>query len=275
MKVSYNNTNNLFSNDSSDVLIEVGDYGAAIAWYNKETLSISGVKLYQFKNNNALEITGHLSQIFKENNFEEKTTTIFFDFQESVLVPDKFYNIENEDDILNLMFGIKDSIVKSEKFNLSNRDKSADVINVYRIEHEVNSLVNTYFPGTKTYHSSTMQVKDAENGLNVSLFNNSIKVLLKEDGEFKFIKHFNYKTPVDVVYCLLDVCKNYNVSPENIVVKLKGMIDKESNLYKEIEKYFMLVKFETPAPEVSFNLPVDELSNHYFVNLTHLIKCVS
>ena len=123
MKVSYNNTNNLFSNDSSDVLIEVGDYGAAIAWYNKETLSISGVKLYQFKNNNALEITGHLSQIFKENNFEEKTTTIFFDFQESVLVPDKFYNIENEDDILNLMFGIKDSIVKSEKFNLSKRDK--------------------------------------------------------------------------------------------------------------------------------------------------------
>ena len=275
MKVSYNNTDKLNANNSTEIIMEIGEYGVSIAWYNPQTNSIEGVKSYQFKNNNSSEIAGHLSEIFKEKFIQGKLTTLFIDFKEFMITPEKFYRFENNSEALNLLFGKKDSILKDEKIKALNNSNLEDAFNIYRVEKEIYSVINNFYPDSAIFHSSSKQIEIAENGLTLSIFNNIIKLLLKDDDGFKFIKHFNYKTPLDVVFVLLDVCKNYNVSPQNIQLNLKGMIDKESNLFKEIEKYFMNVSFELPHADVNFNFQNDEESNHYFSNLTHLIKCVS
>ncbi len=275
MKVSYNNTDNLDLNNPTDIVMEIGEYGVSIAWYNSQTNSIEGVKSYQFKNNNSSEIADHLSEIFKENFIQGKRATLFLDFKESMITPEKYYNSETNSEALNLLFGKKDSILKDEKIKLLNHSNLENAFNIYRVEKDIYSVINNFYPDSNIYHSSSKQIEKAENGLTLSIFNNIIKLLLKDDDGFKFVKHFNYKTPLDVVFVLLDVCKNYKVSPQNIQLNLKGMIDKESNLFKEIEKYFMNVKFELPHADVKFNFQNDEESNHYFSNLTHLIKCVS
>lgn len=275
MKVSYNNTDKLDLHSPSHVVMEIGEYGVSIGWYDKETLSINGVKLYQFKHNSGIDIANHLSEIFKDNLVQDKSTAIFFDFKESTIIPEEFYNIETDSDVLNILFGKKDAVVKSEQLSLLNNAVSEKAFNVYRVEPGINSVINVFYPGCNVYHSSSKQIEKAEKGLTVSIFNNIIKVLLKDEEGFKLIKHFNYKTPLDVAFILLDVCKVYKASPEKIELNLNGMIDIESNLFKEIEKYFKNVNFASPDPDVIFNLQNDEEANHYFSNLTHLIKCVS
>lgn len=275
MRVSFNNTDKLDLLNPLNLIMEIGEYGASIAWYDKETLSINGIKLYQFKHNNGGEIAGHLAEIFKENLIKDKNITIFLDFKESMIIPEKFYNIETNPDALNILFGKKDGVVKSEKLSFSNSSNSEVAFNVYRIEPVINSVINAYYPNSIIYHSSSKQIEKAEMGLTAYIFNNVIKLLLKDEEGLKIVKYFNYKTPLDAAFVLLEVCKNYKISPETIQLNLNGMIDKESNLFKEIEKYFMNVNFASPEPDVIFNLQNDEDANHYFSNLTQLIKCVS
>ena len=83
------------------------------------------------------------------------------------------------------------------------------------------------------------------------------------------VQYFNYTTPADVCYHLLNVAERFEVAPSSIRLTLSGMIDVDSTLYKEVYKYFLHVNFATTHDfEVAEGF--EGLPSHFYHHLTAL-----
>ena len=82
-------------------------------------------------------------------------------------------------------------------------------------------------------------------------------------------RSFSYSIPEDVIYQLLNVCKQFGLSQQHVKLSLSGLIDKQSALYKEIFQYFIHVGFR----EATWNN--EDYPAHFFTSFNDLARCVS
>lgn len=68
----------------------------------------------------------------------------------------------------------------------------------------------------------------------------------------QIVQTFNFKTSKDAVYHMLNVCHQFQAN--EVGVKLSGMIEKDSNMLKEIHKYFLTITY-TDLP-LSLNMQI-------------------
>lgn len=274
MKISYNKTDKIKNYSHLSTIVEISDSGLSIAYYNKDAMAIKGVKIFDFKNSDDTEIASRLETIFSENIYNRERLSIFLDQKESLIIPDADEFLKDKEKMLDLFFGSKNNKSFSDTIKLS-FPHTANAVNIYRVAPEIKNKIEQFIPTVKFAHSSSSQIEEAVKGMTVIFQNYYFKIILMTDSGFKFIKHFNYKTPADVSYFMLWVCKNYEVSPLEIDVIIKGMVDKDSNLFEEMEKYFRNINFSTPDKDVLLDFDCDADNLHFFRNLTHLVKCVS
>jgi hypothetical protein len=140
----------------------------------------------------------------------------------------------------------------------------------------VHTVITKSFPGAAVRHSSSMQLQaSGTTDIHCIVFHNTIKVILFNRGQLQFVQQFHYKTPEDVVYHLLNTCEKYDVTVNEVVLMLSGMIDARSNLYQELYKYFLNISFAAVSDEVFLSPDIKTFPAHFFSHLTALAKCVS
>ena len=91
------------------------------------------------------------------------------------------------------------------------------------------------------------------------------------NGKLLISQHYNYTGHEDVLYYLLRTCQQYGLSQEMITLKVSGLIDKQSALYKELYQYFIHLELRDPG----WQLPSNDIPAHYFTSLKDLFLCVS
>ena len=106
-------------------------------------------------------------------------------------------------------------------------------------------------------------------------FHNSIKVFLFNGPALQLVQQFNYDTPVDAAYHLLNCCEQYNLAAAEITLMLSGMIDEQSKLYTELYRYFLSIEFEQTDKEIELHDRIKFYPSHFFSHLTGLASCVS
>jgi hypothetical protein len=99
-------------------------------------------------------------------------------------------------------------------------------------------------------------------------------VLLRKQGQLQLIQNFEFNTPEDVAYHVLNVCKNFEVDASATVVTVSGMIDANSNLYNGLYKYVASVKFYELPGNHNYAAAIKEHPAHYFSHLFALASCV-
>ncbi|MEJ7625845.1 MAG: DUF3822 family protein [Ferruginibacter sp.] len=264
------------------MLVETGWYGIVFAWYKSDPLSLEGVLSYNF-NDKILpgELPELLTGIFKKNKIFEtpfSTTSVFYNFKESVIVPGNYYKEVNREKVLDLFYGEPtDSLVMTDFINYDTGIADTEEIsNIYRVPRAIHQVITENLPGALFRHSSSMQVQvDTNADLHCILYHNTIKVILIKDSRLQLIQQFDYITPEDVTYHLLNTCDKYNVDSKQVVLVLSGMIDEKSNLYSELYKYFLNINFESVSDEIFLSAAIRQYPSHFFSPLTALAKCVS
>lgn len=267
---------------SLQMLMETGWYGVSFAWYNNDPLSVEGILSYNFNEGiTGTEIGSSLESILNREsifNNQSGSVNVFYNFKESLLIPGKYYNEENSDKQLATVFGTcSDCINKTDIINYDfGIGNMQEIYNIYSIPQAVNDIISKKFPGAGIRHSTSMQLLHSGNtNLHCIVFYNSIKVILFSRSQLQFVQQFNYKTPEDVVYHLLNTCDKHDIAINDVVLFLNGMIDVQSNLYHELYKYFLNISFEPVSDEVFLSANIKAFPPHFFSHLTALAKCVS
>lgn len=273
MKAAFNIPPSAGENNSLHLLVETGDYGVSIIWFIKDPFSVKGLAIFN-KPDDEEEI--NLEEIFKSQEAflsNISSTTICYDFKETLLIPDDYHDLSAAEVALNLLYGEGISMVLN-----NDQVTSSNIYNYYRVKKQTEAFFTRKFPANKTFHSSSLLIGHLNKSADILyciILHNSFKVLLYKDGTLQFVQQFNYSVPEDVAYHLLNVCEQHDIKPLDVQLQISGMIEKKSALYQELYKYFMNITLGFGNNSISALKEIMDLPFHFFSHLTALALCVS
>ena len=271
MKTICNIPHDWSQDNQVNVIAEIGDFGITIMLLQDKSNHISGLSVYGFDLDD--EIYETLLTLFKNveiNRNKIKEMRVFYNFKASLLVPQKYYNPMLNDHMINLMHG--EGFEEEIKIDSI---KEFEMLNLYRVPNEVVNYFKLNFPEAKYYHSTSHQINKPSEGnvIRCLVFYDAIKLILQNNGSLIFTQQYQIKSPENVVYHLLNCCKQHDISPNEVSINISGMISVDSTLYEHIYNYFLNVTLEQHDNEFSFIETLDQFPKHFFTHLTELSQC--
>ena len=129
------------------------------------------------------------------------------------------------------------------------------------------SYINFFTAVLKSYNGYTSSDQIA-----IHFSPNQFSVLVKKSGQLQLAQVYSYQTPLDVVYYLLKIVEEFNLSKEVTALIISGLIEENSDLYKELYQYFLHIYFaKPPVGTVDSNT----FPPHFFTSIYNLTACVS
>ena len=277
MKIAFNILPVITDYEHVHLLVEAGNYGISFVWFTKDPYNMRGIAVYNLTDDllpeqmaDAIEKVLHASPVF---NKVHASVTICYDFKESLLVPEVHYKASTVEAMLNLVYAVDaENDFKTEVVN------GHSVINVYAVHKKIEAVLSRQFPGAIIHHATSLQLENIftdDTCMHCIFFHNSIKVFLFNGAALQLVQQFNYNTPVDASYHLLNCCQQSNFDPATVTLMLSGMIDEESKLYTELYRYFLKIEFEKTSNEIELHDRIKFYPSHFFSHLTGLAPCVS
>lgn len=251
---------------------EIGATHLAIWIENTATKMQEGIAVYQF--DSMIDQLNEIKDFFsREAIFSGgfKSVHVFYQFKESVFVPFNLYNSAANADTLNLVHG---DYSHYPTFLGSDIIFDAAVYNVYRIPQVIHEFFQTQFQQAIFTHSYSCVLKNkipANDLLSITFYPKKMLVALANNSKWQLINAFDFENPHDVVYILLNICKQFNIP--TIPIELNGLIEKDSALFSEIYKYFEVVKFASLPQNSNYQESILQYPKHYFGNFYALKSC--
>lgn len=229
-----------------------------LAWYTDESMEQDALQeIYK----NHPELDGEFSQIL-----------VCFDHPQSVLVPQVHYKQEEAPALLRSVYGIMQrDLLMTEYVD------DWQIQNVYSAPKPTTDWINDHFNNSKRCHTYTIGLKntgfiDPQGLLAVDIRPDNFSLLVTKANRLLLAQTYAYSTPADVLYYLLNACKQFGFTQELVQVVLSGLITQESALYRELYNYFLQLKFR----ESEWNVQGDQqYPSHFFTSLNDLARCAS
>jgi hypothetical protein len=212
-----------------------------------------GADEYSIILKNELQQHSLLSENFKK-------VYLMYSFEESVLIPFSLYNSLENTNVLNLIHGDLQSNVSI----LTDVIAENRIYNCYRIPTPVLKVIKSKFPDAVNRHQYSVllkQVSPEEDKLLIIFYPKKVVMMLHTNGITQFINTFSYDTANDVLYIMLNTCKQFEV--ENIPVEITGMLEMNSSLSLEIQKYFSPVSFTQLPAGHNYSEEITKHPAHY------------
>ena len=263
------------STSQASLLIELSTQGISYVAINENNTCIA-LSVYHFETVVSYDqLANHLKTIVASQPILQqpfKKINFVYAFTESVLVPDEFMNVQVNKEMMELVYGdISDIITRTDFISKEN------LHNVYRVPKQIDSVIAHLFTHAHHCHLYSLlpnAIKATGNQLYCIFNAKNITVQLIKDGKLQVIQNFVYKVPEDAAYHLLNVCERFDVAVNATEVYLNGMINADSNLYKELYKYFLHLSFVALPDNFTYNEEIKKHPPHYFSNLFQLAACV-
>ena len=194
---------------------------------------------------------------------------VCYHYGQHVLIPQEYYNNEKFGDVWKAVHDVAASrnivseTVSEKQFN-----------SVYAVPKDVQQFLSRRYPSASFRHFSTVALKlrptSEEAGLlQIDLSVDEFEVIALKQDQLLLSVQFEYATPHDVIYHLLSICEQYELSQYTVQLKISGLIDKDSALYKELHQYFINIEFR----EATWNH--GDYPLHFFTQLNDIARCAS
>ena len=255
------------------LLIRVGEHHFCYAITDKDSSELQQLTWYSLENTGDLE----LQEIYlKHPELRElyHKVVVGFDHPASVLIPYAAYKQIGAKPVLETMYGVngKDAIINEPV-------PAWQLYNVYAIPAYLKDWTDRHFPSAVYQHNYSIGVKklnksEFDGGAMLDLRLNDFTLLLNKGNKLLLAQTFPYSSPADVLYYLIKSCKEFSLSQEGLRLEVSGLIEKESNLYRELMHYFIHVGFR----EAEWSVPVSgeqAYPAHFFTSLNDLTVCES
>jgi hypothetical protein len=209
-----------------------------------------------------------------ENILQEdfKSTTVIYSHPQSVMVPSDLLQETQKKEMLELVHGdISDAFIRTDFLFRQYTH------NIYPVPKQVDAVVSYLFSSPVSTHLYSLlpdMFQSPGNHLHCIFSPASFTAMLVKEGKLQAIQTFSFKTPEDVAYYLLQICEAFETDINETLLHLNGMIDKSSNLYIELYKYFLNVEFASLPSQYSYPEEINNYPAHYFSHLFAAASCV-
>jgi len=211
-----------------------------------------------------------------QNQFRQ--SIILYNFPEALLVPVHNFNLELNRDLVELSFGtVAKGLILSEKV------PGQVAHNVYRVQADVHALFQQKFNAGKYWHVYSLWLSSLKNfpqeadanqpQMHVLFYPDKMLVTVFSEGKLQLVQTFLYQVAEDVVYYLLNICNQLDVSPELVLLTLSGYVQDDSALVTEVKKYFLFCNTDQ-VPTTFSGEVFNPLPAHFFSPLLKMALCV-
>lgn len=275
MKASFHIKSETENNPANSVLLVIaGARHCSFAVMNYLSKELVEFGYYTFKDND---------EDADYKNFFEQTevlkiryyhAAIAYDTNETIQVPAAIYKYEDGPLHLDAVYGRKvHTTVISENV------PGWNLYNIYRLPTSLQSAASWKFLSGKFWSSYSVLLKNlpGDNGetMLVDFRTDDFSVLVLKANKLQLAKTYFYSSPADVLYYLLKICHQLNLSQQAIKLRLSGLIEKDSFIYRELYKYFINIDFESLTGEVKLADALKAHPGHYYSTISKLAACVS
>lgn len=241
---------------------------------NDEANKIVSVGVYQYEKTRpetgfpiALQILFHQHKVLSE---KFKKSCLIYSVPRNVLIPFTMYNSQKNAEVINLVHG---DLCAGETI-LNDIIPGQDMYNTYSISKALNDTVFHQFPAIRGVHQFSALLKKERSGsdkMSAILYHEKVVVILYKDGKFQLLNSYSYRTPEDVVYILLNICRQFDTP--DIPLEAVGFIEESSALFKCIYNYFSTAHLVKPSEEYQFEEGIAQYPAHFFNHLFEFDVC--
>ena len=274
MKVLFEILPQINASDNYILVAEISAEGFSFAVKNEDDKSYVAAAIFQFeKETDSKGHANELEELFAEQPLLTsgfKKVSISWSFKESVLIPFNLYSSLENENVINLIHGD----VAPDTSILTDLIAAKGIYNAYRVPAPFYHLLQSKFPGAENTHQYSVLLNSEpskRDGLFIIFYPNRILVMLTKNGRNEFINSFCFATPEDVSYILLNTCKQFDISKPPLEVA--GLIERNSNLFKEIYKYFEVINFANLPGACNYAEEILKQPSHYFSHIFAIDPC--
>lgn len=250
--------------------MRIGEQHFSYAITNADASRLGSLAYYSTGSSNADTLNAIFSAHPELNNSFFQIL-ICYDYAKSIMIPSEHYSLDNAGPLLNNITG---STINS--FVISEAVAGWQMNNVYAVPVEVHEWVTRKFPSGKTGHNYSLAVRnlkscDTTGCISLDILTSDLSIVAGKENKLLLAQNFSWSSPEDVIYYLLKVCQQLDLSQREVKVALSGLIEKESFLFKELQQYFMHIELK----EATWIADNNEYPAHFFTLLNDLAKCAS
>lgn len=263
-----------FDAENCTLLCELNNEGFSYCIKDEVKNAFVGLAIYHYDKSKppvgfpiALQIIFHQKKILSQHF---KKIKIVYSLPQSVLIPFHMYNRENSSDIVNLMQGD----LRQNETLLSDVITTQSMYNCYRISTSTYEALQSQFPQAESMHQYSLLLKEpatSENKLCIIFYTRKIIVSLIKDEKYQLVNSYSYRSPEDVGYILLNLCRQFDI--QNIRLEVSGLLEENSALYKELYKFFTDINFKVFSEDSVVSEEIAKYPSHYFSYLFAIDSC--
>jgi len=200
-------------------------------------------------------------------NSSYRQVSVFFNVDESILIPEKLLTATSAEDYLNLVYG--ESARHEVKYEKLLATKV--FINAYRIRKSIMELLGRQFVIFQSSHSYANLLNDVmrrprieDRFIKVQFYTHHFVVAIWKDERLQLIHSYRYHQAEDVLYYLLRITTQFSMEPGDCVVEMSGMIDTSMIMYTQIKNIFPTIHLDNMQAVGVFKAALEEYPAHYF-----------
>jgi len=174
--------------------------------------------------------------------FSYKSVDVFMENQQTMLIPNEFFNDYAKQGILNEYIASDEFVAKANKL------KSESAHLVFGIQKDLSIILNKSLPKAIYHHSSVqfidnvLKAKDSSKVISLIVKTNYFESIASEGNKLLAHNFFNYKSKDEFMFLLLSFINQQGFDAKDIKLVLCDDLIKTSPIAKELALFFNNIK---------------------------------
>lgn len=250
--------------------IKTGERYFSFAVVDKAAYSLKSLFYYTFAGNSEFQ-PGELFAAHPELKQNYNKTIACFDYSRSVIIPTNELHPGIGKLALETAYGLDSSFTF-----VSEQLSDWQVRAVSYVPEAIQKWVTDNFKSVSAWNEETILLNslsalETPDTIFVDFRHDLFSVQVISKGKLQISKTGSYNCPEDVLYQLLKICEQFSLQQEQIVLRISGLIDKHSALFRDLHQYFLNAELRN-AP---WRDDTNEYPAHFFTSLNDLYLCGS
>jgi Protein of unknown function (DUF3822) len=253
------------------LIIECWSGGATAIWYDSNPFQLN--RIYAMQADPSEEIADAVEKWLSSADFpigQAETVSVFFDLNESILIPEEYYREQVNQSLLALQHPTANHTpIVAQEYS-----RKSGIYCVYSLPSRLKAVIQDRFENVTFRHGSLaiLEKQFHSQRMHCRIYPSCIKVWLELNAKLVLMQWYSYQCFEDVLYYLLNVCEQNGVDPAKIELVLGGWIEKDSAMFNQLYQYFLNLRFA--ATEIGNNPSGDPgIAAHFFEHFQALAKC--
>lgn len=187
-------------------------------------------------------------------------TNLIWNHEECVLSNKTYPGEENTEAMLETIFGDK-----KRYHHHSNEKNSLNIF--FRNEADAEKTLSEDFPYLTTEHIFARLIsreREDYSTMNVYCYPHQAIVILQHLNTLQLVNNYHYDTSEDVLYYLLNTCRQFNIDVQQVHLNIHGMLDDDSELHTVLNKFFPVIRFGSHNASFTESVKFADYPAHYF-----------